>query len=83
MLQPEFVVYTGLGWGDKVDKSKHLNTNFSTFEKGYYESGIKLVNLLKSGFTGLGIGGFYRYVCYASSNPKDNFVVKVTLNIGL
>ena len=83
MLQPEFVIYTGLGWGNKVDHNNHLYTDFSTYEKGYFESGVKLINVIKSGFSGIGIGGFYRYGYYASSNPKDNFVVKVTLNIGL
>lgn len=83
MLQPEFVMYSGLGWGNKVNHSNHLNTSYSTFEKGYFESGIKLINVIKSGFSGIGVGGFYRYGYYASSNPRDNFVAKVTLNIGL
>lgn len=83
MLQPEFVLYNGLGWGSKMSKSKHLYSDVSTFEKGYYETGIKLINLLKSGFSGFGIGGFYKYGPYANSIWKDNLVAKVTLNIGL
>jgi len=54
---------------------------YKTMDKGYYESGLELNNLLKSGFVHIGVGGYYRYGPYAFSLPIDNFVVKLTITI--
>lgn len=60
-----------------------MNFAFKVPEKGYYESGLIIENLLKSGFTGLGIGVFHRYGPYANPEMKDNFVYKLSLSYNL
>lgn len=51
------------------------------YSNGYLESGIVINNILKSSFTGLGIGLFYRYGHYSFRNTSDNFCIKISLNI--
>jgi len=78
-FRPRLKVVTAAGWGTMDNSSNLYNTPFKTMEKGYYESGLELNNILKINFLSLGVGGFYRYGPYALSQPADNFVVKFTL----
>jgi hypothetical protein len=52
-------------------------------EKGFWESGLELANLIKfnSGFNaqGWGIGVFYRYGPYALPESGDNFRFTLSL----
>jgi hypothetical protein len=46
--------------------------------QGFYESGFQIDRLIVSGFSGLGIGCFYRYGPYSMDATKDNIAVKLT-----
>jgi hypothetical protein len=58
-----------------------LNIPVNSLEKGYFESGFRLLHLIKSGATTLGVGAFYRYGYYQKPDAKDNLAVKLALGI--
>lgn len=46
--------------------------------QGYFESGFQIDRLLVSGFSGLGVGFFYRYGPYSMDTFRNNLAVKLT-----
>jgi hypothetical protein len=83
--QPSFEMAHNFGFGSLSNPSVHKNVNFKTMEKGYFESGFYLNNILVvtlPGLTGgLGAGGFIRYGHYAtSSNPFRDIVFKFAIS---
>lgn len=48
-------------------------------EKGYYESGLLINNLLDLGVYSVGLGGFYRYGPYTMDKVWDNVGSKLTI----
>ncbi|HSI90164.1 MAG TPA: hypothetical protein VK927_03560, partial [Adhaeribacter sp.] len=79
-FSPTLAAVTNIGFGSLQHPERHRNLAFSTMEKGYYESGLMVNDLLGTGFFGLGIGGFYRYGAYSKPVFKDNLALKGVLN---
>jgi len=52
-------------------------------DKGYFEGGLILNNILVSGFSGIGIGVFYNYGYYSSADWKSNIIPKISLSVVL
>jgi hypothetical protein len=82
-FSPEFAIATNIGVGYLDHPEKHNNFEFETMEKGYYESGLLVNNILAPGFVGYGFGIFYRYGPYAFSKSSDNFAYKLTIKFNL
>lgn len=81
-FKPEFVITTNAAWGKLKDKNHHLGLPFKTMEKGFFESGLIVNNLLVlRGITGIGIGAFYRYGAYGLPSFKENIAVKLSLSL--
>lgn len=80
-FEPEFVVasHAGFGWLKKQDVSRH-SILLQSFEKGYFESGLLVNNLLNLQFFNLGAGAFYRYGSYALNGFKQNISVQMSIN---
>jgi len=78
-FEPEFVITTGVGFGSLANKENHQGVTFNTMEKGFYESGLLVNNIIKLNFTTLGVGVFYRYGPYAFTKESDNFLFKMSL----
>jgi len=57
--QPELI--TNAGIGSLHHPENHLDLTAKSYEKGYFESGLIINNLLNLGITRLGIASFYRY----------------------
>jgi len=60
-----------------------LDTGFETMEKGYFESGILVNNLVRFNimniaYIGLGAGVFYRYGPYSNDKQINNFAFKAS-----
>jgi hypothetical protein len=59
--------------------------DFKTMEKGYWESGIELNNIIKQKaglqFRGWGLGAFYRYGPYANPSFNENITVTLSMTI--
>ncbi len=80
---PELCFATNVGYGRMKNPQFHQQFTFNTLEKGYYESGILVINLVKLGITGYGAGVFYRYGPYTYARIASNFGYKLALNISL
>jgi len=81
-FKPQIVVHQNVSWGRLSNSSLHQLADLKTKEKGYYEAGLQLNNLLRInylnlGYIGLGVGAFYRYGPYASGVHLDNMAFKV------
>jgi hypothetical protein len=80
-FQPGVSVTTKAGWGALTNQAGHFNIPIKTLERGYYESGILINNILRFGLTGFGIAGFYRYGPYKKEVFSTNAALKFSLNI--
>lgn len=81
-FRPVPVLVANAAWGALDAPERHRGFTFTPLRQGYYEAGIQLDNLLRSGFTGLGVGVFYRLGPYSLPDAVDNLAVKVTLGLG-
>ncbi len=78
-FHPEFALATNIAFGSLNNPEKHINSDFKTLEKGYYESGILINNILDLKMYSLGVGAFYRYGPYSLDKVSNNFAWKFTL----
>ena len=79
--QPEFI--TNFIIGSLQKDASYPNIKYQTLEKGYFESGIMLNSILRSSFSTIGVGIFYRYGAYAFVDEWDNFAFKFSLKYAL
>jgi hypothetical protein len=77
-FEPELIIRSSVGVGSLSNRYSHQNITFNVPEKGYFESGLQINNLLKMNFSGFGVGVFYRYGPYAFSESIDNLAIKMT-----
>jgi len=83
-FSPKFAIVTYYGLGSLSNKAKHnKSTPIKSFDKGYYESGLLINNILNQSYIGFGFGLFYRYGPYTFFKTADNFAYKLTMTIGL
>ncbi len=82
-FQPEFLISTNATFGWLKYDENHLNMNYKTMERGYYESGFLINNLLNLRIYSLGIGAFYRWGPYSYPLFKDNIALKVSITFPL
>lgn len=80
-FHPELVLVTNIGYGSLRHPDHHFNIPIRTMEKGYFESGLLVNNLLRTQMLGFGVGTLYRYGPYALPEPKDNAAVKFTFTV--
>jgi hypothetical protein len=81
-FRPVPVVVANAAWGALDKPEVHDGFTFSELNSGYYEAGLQIDNLLRSGFSSFGIGAFYRLGPNAFPDPLDNLAVKLTLGLG-
>ena len=81
--EPLFSIHSAAGIGQLNNREAHTNIDFAVHEKGYFESGLIVDNLIKFGFNGFGIGIFHRYGSHALPELADNFVYKLSLRFNL
>ena len=77
-FSPGIELVTNIGFGKLQQNDIRQNLNFKTMEKGFFESGILVHQLMKSSLNSLGLGVFYRYGAYSFPSIKENFVFKIT-----
>ncbi len=77
---PQIKVVYHTEFGTMVNRTQHDYFSFNTLEKGYHEAGVVINNILRSNFSGIGIGGFYRFGPYSFTDFKDNVAIKLSLS---
>lgn len=78
-FKPELSVSTNIAFGSLSSNDMHFNANFSTMEKGYFESGFMINNILDLKIYNLGAGFYYRYGPYSLSKFSDNAAWKISV----
>ncbi len=82
--KPKIMITQAFGIGNLKDKHLHQYIELTDMNKGYYESGLVIndiirVNMVNFVYLGLGGGAFYNYGYYSSSDWIENFKLKVSL----
>lgn len=86
VFQPELVIAHSMGWGSlSASAESHPGIDIKTLERGYFESGLLLNNLLKfkymdTAYWGLGAGVYLRYGAYRRDKLSDNTFFRITSN---
>ncbi|RLD56717.1 MAG: hypothetical protein DRJ05_10905, partial [Bacteroidetes bacterium] len=79
-FQPELAITTNVGFGWLDFTENHHNIDYKTMEKGFYESGLLVNNLINMmNVYSLGLGVFYRYGPYSFPDAVDNLGGKFTI----
>jgi|WetSurMetagenome_2_1015567.scaffolds.fasta_scaffold00276_17 hypothetical protein len=86
-FKPQFVIVQNSGWGT-LKNASYQGIDFKEKNKGYFESGLIINNILKlkyvnAFYIGFGMGTFYRYGYYSFSKTRDNFAFKLSVSISL
>lgn len=83
-FRPTLELSQNIGFGTFNSQIKHQYLEYKTMEKGYFESGIILGNLIELHTfglkTGLGLSFYYRYGPYAFEESNRNLVFKLATN---
>lgn len=85
-FRPELSLVQNAGWGSLKNPELHKYVSFKTMEKGFFESGLMLTNVLRFRYVDIlyyGLGGavFYRYGPNALPTTSDNIVWKVFMSV--
>jgi len=79
-FKPELKLVFHAGWGSLSNPGSQYGITYNTMNKGYYEAGMELNSLYKSGFFRyIGVGGYYRLGPYSLSTPYQNLALKITV----
>lgn len=83
-FRPELSLMQNIGYGELRNAVRHEGMPFKTLEKGYFESGLVITNLVRFSYVnliyiGLGGGVFYRYGHNALEKESDNYAYKLAL----
>jgi hypothetical protein len=83
-FDPEIVLMTNIGFGTLEHPEYHSRITFTTMEKGFFESGININNILNiSNLVAIGAGVHYRYGPYHLDKELDNFGFKLCVTLPL
>lgn len=83
-FNPEIEVIANMGWAEIKGISLHQKIKLKSMEKGFYEAGLNMNNILNLNLiglnVGLGVGFFYRLGEYSFEKASQNLISKVTTN---
>ena len=84
--KPKVMLTQAFGLGRLTNTHLHRDKRLQDMNKGYYESGLVLndlvrFNLFNLFYFGVGAGAFYQYGHYASTHWQDNLKFKINGNI--
>ncbi|MGN0032364.1 MAG: DUF5686 family protein [Candidatus Limimorpha sp.] len=80
-LSPDFIFETNIGIGGLETQRTYCGETLKSIDKGYFESGIMIDNIIKALFVKVGFGVFYRYGAYSFDKTADNFAYKLKISI--
>ncbi len=78
--KPQLLITTAIGWGNNSRIGELQNETFAKkMNKGFYESGIQINNILST----YGVGIYYRYGPYALTKEINNWAFKISIKFNL
>jgi hypothetical protein len=77
-FNPNISLVHNMLWGNLTGKNDQVPVA-KIADKGFMESGVYVDNLLKFGFTGIGLAVFYRYGEYELEKTEENIVAKLSV----
>ena len=82
-FQPEITIEHNIAFGSLNSPELHQGIEFKTLEKGFFEAGLIVDNILRFnyvnlGYVGVGVGFFYRYGPNALPTFNENKLLSVT-----
>jgi hypothetical protein len=80
-FRPQFVLIHNMGWGMLSHPERQQGIQFKTMEKGYFESGLLINDIYKTGLSGIGIGAYYRYGPNSLPTWNNNIAIKLSLSL--
>ncbi|HQQ83692.1 MAG TPA: DUF5686 family protein [Cyclobacteriaceae bacterium] len=85
-FRPELSLVQHIGYGSLQHPSDHIGLAVKSMDRGFFESGLMLNNLLRFKYVnilyyGIGAGVFYRYGPNALPVVSDNFAAKIQLTV--
>ena len=85
LFRPEFKICQSIGYGSLSNPLQHINIDLKTMEKGYFESGLLIDNLLcykmaNMFYVGFGLGVFMKYGYYSELDLINNFALNINLS---
>ncbi len=78
-FEPRIAVRLNAGFGMLNNPDQHKNIALKDFRRGYYESGLLINSILKSSFSNLGVGAFYRFGPYNTGSFNYDLTIKLSL----
>jgi Family of unknown function (DUF5686)/CarboxypepD_reg-like domain len=87
-FQPQIILHQNIGWGTLAHPENHQLIGFRTKEKGFFESGLQIDDILKFNYlnfvyVGFGAALYYRYGHYSRPDISDNLALKLTMNFSI
>ena len=82
-FNPELELVHSMGIGSISNPQNIENVSVTGLQKGYVESGVRILHIIKLNYTTFGIGAFYRYGAYEKPKVTDNLAIKLVLSIKL
>ncbi len=82
-FSPHIMWLNNLGWGWLENPSSHSGMDAKSFEKGYFETGLIIDDILGTSLFNYGFGVFYRYGPYAFDNVSKNFAYRISIRFNL
>ncbi|WP_114782018.1 DUF5686 and carboxypeptidase-like regulatory domain-containing protein [Botryobacter ruber] len=80
-FKPNVILMTNIGYGSLDHARLNLfEEQVQEMNKGFYESGLLLNDIIGSAFSGIGVGFFYRYGYYGFGSFHENLKIKITLS---
>lgn len=82
-FDPDIALAVNAGIGSLNNSVSHRYSDYKTMEKGYYETGVVVNNILRSTFSGIGAGVFYRLGPYSFPEAGNNLMFRMSLKYTL
>jgi len=84
-IQPRFAIIHNMGIGDLRLTDTHEGIPVKTMEKGYFESGLRIGDIIRIpyfniAYIGLGAGVYHRYGPYALPDFWDNTTINLAID---
>lgn len=80
-FKPVPALVANAAWGALARPELHRGYDFTPLADGFFEAGLQIDNLLRSGFTGLGIGAYWRFGPHTLPEAIDNLAVKASIGL--